>query len=102
EIRELAQEPKTMSAAELKLALQLIDQLTVKKFNLGQFKDTFAQNLQAAIKKGKRAPQLAKKEKEKKILVKKKKEKDMLLINLRSSLRAPSASTTTPAYARRK
>ena len=54
EVPNLEKEPKQISAAELKLAEQLIDQITVKKFNLAQFKDTFAEQLKAAIKKSKK------------------------------------------------
>jgi DNA end-binding protein Ku len=88
-----------VDAQELKLALQLIDQLSVKKFNLGQFKDTFAQNLLAAIKKGKRGKRLSKKEAAQ---PKTKKKETTLLTRLRSSLRAPSATSATVAYARGK
>ena len=78
--------PQKFEAAELKLAKQLIDQLTVKKFNLAQFKDTFAQQLKAAIKKGKKE-KISTKEKEK-TKVKKKKE-ESLITALRASLIAP-------------
>jgi|ERR1700733_1546403 len=89
-----------LNPQELKLALQLMDQLSVKKFNLGQFKDTFAHNLQTAIKKGKRAGRAA--QKETKPVATRKKKETALLTNLRSSLRAPSAYSSTVAHARAK
>jgi DNA end-binding protein Ku len=51
----LPKQPKTakIQAGELKLAKQLIDQLTVKTFDIARFKDTFAQHLIQEIKKGK-------------------------------------------------
>ncbi len=80
--------PKKLESAELKLAAQLIDQLTAKKFNLAQFKDTFAQQLKAAIKKGKREKGVSRKRTGP--AVEKKKEKNKTLIaNLRASLIAP-------------
>lgn len=86
--------PKEISASELKLANQLINQLTVKTFKLEQFKDTFAQQLKEAIKKDKK--QRAKKVKEK-VPVKTKKEKDNSLSHaLRTSLIAPSRSSYQP------
>lgn len=39
-----------LSAAELKLARQLIDQLYQKKFDMNQFKDTFVQTVQKQLK----------------------------------------------------
>jgi DNA end-binding protein Ku len=92
--------PKKLEAAELKLATQLIDQLTVKKFDLAQFKDTFAEQLKAAIKKGKKEKVSAKgKEKEK---PRKKKESDKTLITaLRASLTAPGRSSGALAHAKR-
>ena len=80
--------PKKLEASELKLASQLIDQLTVKKFNLAQFKDTFAQQLKAAIKKGKKEKVRTKAKATP--VVKKKKETDKSLVTaLRASLIAP-------------
>jgi DNA end-binding protein Ku len=108
EIRSLAEVPnlkaiKSLSASELKLAKQLIDQLTVKTFKLEQFKDTFAQQLKAAIKKDKK--QKVKKVKEK-ALSKVKKEKGSSLSHaLRASLIAPSRSSYQPharAHAKKK
>jgi len=82
------QAPQKLASAELKLAAELIDRLTVKKFNLGQFKDTFAEQLKAAIKKGKK--KIGAKQKEK-VAPRKKKEKDKTLVTaLRASLIAPA------------
>ncbi len=52
-ITELRVQPK-VNSAELTLAEKLIAQLTNKKFNLAVYKDTFAQELAKAIKKGKK------------------------------------------------
>lgn len=93
EIRPLKEVPfigaqAKINPAELKLANQLIDKLTVKKFDLSQFKDTFAQQLKEAIKKGKKAkPSKAKKEKE--VAIPRKRKEEPLLSHLRASLIAP-------------
>lgn len=99
EIRPLAEvpnlkAPKALSAAELKLANQLINQLTVKTFKLEQFKDTFAQQLKEAIKKGKK--QKGKKVKEKAPAKAKKEKGSSLSHALRASLIAPSRSSYQP------
>ncbi len=89
-IAELKEEPKKLNPMELKLALELIDQLTVKKFNLDQFKDTFAQQLKAAIKKGKKEKVSTKKQRTTAPKKHKEKETDTtLLSHLRESLKAP-------------
>lgn len=98
EIYPGAAAPAKVDTKELKLALDLVDQLSVKKFNLAQFKDTFAQNLQAAIKKGKRGKLTKKESKEKRIPQKK---DTTLLTSLRSSLRKPTANQPA-VYARGK
>lgn len=49
-IPELKEKQPTITSNELKLAQQLIDQLTVKKFDISDFKDTFAQELKKLIK----------------------------------------------------
>lgn len=43
--------PEHMESRELKLAEQLITKLSKKKFDMSRFKDTFAEKLQASIKK---------------------------------------------------
>lgn len=99
EIRDVAEVPnlgsvKKLSPAEIALAKQLIDKLTVKKFNLTQFKDTFAEQLKAVLKKSKKEKILkTKKPSEKSVVVKKKKEKEPSLATaLRASLIAPGKS----------
>lgn len=95
EIRDVQEVPnlgavKKLSPAEITLAKQLIDKLTVKKFNLAQFKDTFAEQLKAVLKKSKKEKILAKKKIKTKAPEKPKKEKDKsLLTSLRASLIAP-------------
>ena len=92
EIPFIEAEPAKMDAGQIKLALQLISQLTTKKFNLNQFKDTFAQQLKEAIKKGKKQ-RVTKKEKAEPQISKKKKDTDSsLLTALRASLIAPGRS----------
>ncbi|HZW61645.1 MAG TPA: Ku protein [Candidatus Babeliales bacterium] len=49
----LQEEQPTISANELKLAKQLIDQLTKKKFDITNFKDTFAEELKKLVKQKK-------------------------------------------------
>ena len=72
EIRDIKEVPNLgaskISSAEIVLAKQLIDKLTVKNFNLAQFKDTFAEQLKAAIKKSKREKILSLKRRKKKNL----------------------------------
>lgn len=94
EIRDIAEvpnlkAPKKLEASELKLANQLIDQLTVKKFNLAQFKDTFAEQLKAAIKKGKKEKIKTKEKKATSTVAKKMKKEGSLITALRASLIAP-------------
>lgn len=90
EVPNLGKEPK-LDAKEVKLAEQLIDKLTVKKFNLGQFKDTFAEQLKKAIKTSKKEKiASAKKKKSKKPAALPKQEKEKTLLTaLRASLIAP-------------
>lgn len=57
--------PKKLETAELKLAQDLINALSKKKFDLSKFKDTFAQELKAALKSSKKE-KISKKKKEKK------------------------------------
>lgn len=108
EIRDVSEVPnlgsgKKISAAEITLAKQLIDKLTVKKFNLAQFKDTFAEQLKAAIKKSKKEKILkTKKAKQKPVEIKKKKEKEPSLTTaLRASLIAPGRGGQV-AHAKKK
>lgn len=96
EIRDVNEVPNTgsskkLSSAEIMLAKQLIDKLTVKKFNLAQFKDTFAEQLKVLLKKSKKEKILSqkKKTKEKLVRVSKKEKAPNLAIALRASLIAP-------------
>ncbi len=95
------QKPK-MSAQELKLADQLIKQLTRKKFDLTQFKDTFKEKLTAALKAQKK---MKGKKPAKKVTAKKpaKQKETSLTTALRASLHKKPRSTSRPvAYARGK
>lgn len=94
EVPHLGKEPKQFNQAEINLAQKLIDALSVKKLNLTQFKDTFAQQLKEAIRTSKKEKVSARSGKKKKISmhkqVIKKKEKDTSLATaLRASLIAP-------------
>lgn len=65
EIKDLGEIPRLdktvkLSAAELKLANQLIDSLTIKKFDLSKYKDTFKHRLEKAIKAQKKSKRAAK------------------------------------------
>jgi DNA end-binding protein Ku len=51
QIKDLGIEPATVSEPELKLAQQLIDQLAVKRFDPGEFRDEFKGRIEAAIQK---------------------------------------------------
>ncbi len=101
EIPHLERAPKKVDTAQLKLAMDLINALTVKKFNLAQFKDTFAQQLKQAIKKGKKE-KIAPKKKEKPSAAPYKKQKGESSISsaLRASLRAPGRNAEV-AYAKK-
>lgn len=81
-----------ISADELKLALQVIEQRTKNKFDIHQFRDTFAQRLIAVIKKSKGKRNVILKEKQKKTLPTK-----TLLESLKASLKKTpqSRSKTT-------
>ena len=50
-MKELAIEPAAVSDGELKLANQLIEHLSVKKFDPGEFTDEFKSRVQAAIQR---------------------------------------------------
>lgn len=98
QIQDLPKQP-ALNPAELKLAAQLVNQLTVKKLNLEKYKDTFALQLKNAIKKSK-TKQIAPKKQRKEKPAPVKKEKDSsLLAHLRASLVAPGKSGTV-AHAR--
>lgn len=88
DVPQLPKKAPEMSTAELSLANQLINKLTVKKFNLAQFKDTFVEQLKAAIKKGKR--EKSSKKLTKRVSLNKKSKKESSIANvLRASLQAP-------------
>ena len=96
-ISELEKKPD-LSSAELKLAKQIIDQLSVKKFDLKKYKDTFAQRLEKAIQESKKVKPKAKaaKRKEKKITPHEK----TLLATLKASLRKPNKHKEPVAHAK--
>jgi DNA end-binding protein Ku len=101
EVPNIDKVPAKIDTAQMKLALQLIEQLAVKKFDLDQFKDTFAQQLKEAIKKGKKTSTTRKKKKEEApVPSRKRKSEDALLTALRASLKAPGRSAEV-AHARR-
>lgn len=77
-IEELKEKPK-LSKQELELAKQLIDKISVKKFNINDFKDDFHESLMTIIKK---------KEKGKTIVIPKKKEPKVKEENLIAALKA--------------
>lgn len=100
EVPNLSQAPKKMETSELKLAQDLIAALTKKKFDLSKFKDTFAQELLAALKSTKKE-KISKKKKEKHIRKPKtKKEESSLMTALRASLKAPGKNAEI-AYAKK-
>jgi len=51
EIKELGLEPATVSESELKLAEQLIDHLSAKRFDPNEFKDEFKDRIEAAVQR---------------------------------------------------
>lgn len=79
EIGELQQKPK-LSKQELALAKQLIDKITVKKFDIDIFKDTFHESLIKMVKKKKKG--------EKTITIEKKEEPKLKEKNLIAALKA--------------
>lgn len=100
EVPNLTEIPKKLETAELKLAQDLIGALSKKKFDLDKFKDTFAQELKAALKSTKKE-KISKKKKEKvPIVVKKQKDESSLMTALRASLKAPGKGGHT-AYAKK-
>ncbi len=94
-IRELESKP-TLSGVELKLAKQLIDQFSKKKFDLKKYKDTFEERLEQAIKESKK--------RKSKTTVKKKKpttaKKTTLVATLQASLRKRPAPKGPIAHAK--
>lgn len=80
-IKELKEKPK-LSKQELELAKQLIDKISVSKFNIDDFKDTFHESLEKIIKKKERGQTIVIHKKEKS----KAKEKD-LVAALKASLK---------------
>ena len=97
-IVELEQKP-TLNNEELKLAKQIINQLSVKKFDLKKYKDTFAERLQQAIKESKKVKPKAKRKEKKEITPHEK----TLLATLKASLRKQKASTTRASiYAKKR
>lgn len=81
-----------MSKKELALAEQLINKLTVKKFNIESFKDSFAQKLKAHLKEAEKTKKTGKKVKAtKKITKAARTTKVTLLHQLQESLHGPRA-----------
>lgn len=78
EIKELKSKPK-LAKQELGLAKQLIEKITVKDFNINDFKDTFYESLKALIKK---------KAKGEKIIIEKKEKVKVKEENLIKALKA--------------
>lgn len=98
-IAELRVQPK-IDKAELQLAEKLIAQLTKKKFNLSTYKDTFAEELAKAIKKGKKEKVVSDKVgKSKKV---KKEKKSDLVGMLKKSLVVPKRKVVRQPVARAK
>lgn len=75
---------------EIKLAQELISKLTVKKFDINKFKDTFAQKLKERIHES--AKKGGKKIKKAKVIKKPKHEEVSLINMLKKSLKVPYAS----------
>ncbi|MCL5875794.1 MAG: Ku protein [Candidatus Dependentiae bacterium] len=94
-IVELEKKP-TLGDKELKLAQQIIHQLSEKKFDLKKYKDTFAQRLEKAIKESKKIKPKTTKRKEKKITPHEK----TLLAMLKASLHKPSKYKAPVAIAK--
>lgn len=100
EVPNLKEQPQKLQASELKLAQDLIQALSKKKFNLSQFKDTFVQDLKAALKSTKKIKVTRKKKEREMSTVKKQKEESSLMTALRASLKAPSKNSHV-AYAKK-
>ena len=79
-----------VTPAELKLAKTLINKLTKKKFDMSQFKDTFAQELKKRIERSKKGKKVVTEEPAPKKRIK----KEPLLDALKASLIAPGQSKT--------
>lgn len=91
-VMQINKTPK-VSASELKLAKQLIHQLTHKKFDITAYKDTFIEKLKKAIKSGKKIKVSKKKTVSKK--------EETLLDSLRASIKKPVQHQPV-AYAKSK
>lgn len=101
-IAALKKAPK-LEKNELTLAIQLIDKMTKKKFDISKFKDTFIEKLKKALKSKK--PTKTKPSKVKRTRAQEKarkpKKREDLITTLRTSLQTP-ARERVPAYARAK
>lgn len=100
DVPNLKEAPKKLEPEQLRLAQDLINALTKKKFDLSQFKDTFAQELKAALKASKKEKVGNKKKEKNTPLVKKKKNESSLMTALRASLKAPGKNSQI-AYAKK-
>lgn len=87
----LEDKPKVVAAAELKLAEQLINKFTRKKFDISAFKDTFVQKLLSRIKQKGKKVIIQPVEKEKKPAPTK---GPSLMQTLKQSLRSPKSRAT--------
>lgn len=99
EVPNLKEQPKRLETSELRLAQDLIAALSKKKFDLSQFKDTFAQELKAALKSTKKE-KVTKKRKEKSVEKPKATKESSLMTALRASLKAPGKGGQV-AYAKK-
>lgn len=100
QVPNLKEQPQKLQASELKLAQDLIKALSKKKFDLSKFKDTFAQDLKAALKSAKKE-KVTKKKREKEVApAKKQKDESSLMTALRASLKAPGKNGSV-AYAKK-
>jgi DNA end-binding protein Ku len=90
---------KKPSSAELKLAAQLIAKHTVKKFDISDFKDTFAEKLKKAIRQQRHAKSSKKKTHKKEVVMPK---KATLIGALRESIRRPKISHGHAIHAKKR
>ncbi len=97
-IHELDSKPK-LSSIELKLAKQLIEQFSKKKFDLKKYKDTFEQRLEQAIQESKKRKPKTTVKKKKSIQTKKTTLSTMLQASLRKRT-VPKATAIAHAKAR--
>ena len=89
---------KKPSSTELQLAEQLIAKHTVKKFDITDFKDTFAEKLKKAIRQYKNAKPTKKKTLKKVVTPK----KETLAGVLRESLRKPKTTHAHGIHAKKR